>query len=361
LLSEHAWIGGCRLKIVVLGLSITSSWGNGHATNYRALCRALAERDHELLFLERDVPWYHGSRDFDAPFVHLYSSLAELRRRFADDLRRADLVVVGSFVPEGVEVGEWALATSGGVVAFWDLDTPVTAEKLAADDREYLSRDLAGRYDLYLSFTGGPLLERLGARRPLPFHCLVDADRYRPLGCEPSHALGYLGTYSADRQAALERLLLEPARRLPKERFVVGGPQYPESLTWPANVERRDHVAPGDHAGFYAAQRLTLNVTRRPMVDAGWSPSVRLFEAAACGVAVVSDPWRGLETFFVPDEEILVARSAADVVRFVTELDPDERADISRRARARVLAEHAAERRAEQLEAYVAKFVEAAA
>ena len=349
------------MKIVFLGLSITSSWGNGHATNYRALCRALAGRGHEVLFLERDVPWYRRSRDFDAPFVHLYGSVAELRRRFAATLREADLVVVGSFVPDGVEVGEWALATAGGVGAFWDIDTPVTAEKLARDDREYLTRELAARYDLYLSFTSGPLLERLGARRPLPFHCLVDADRYRPLDAERRYALGYLGTYSADRQDALRRLLLEPARLLPDERFVVGGPQYPESLSWPANVDRLDHVPPGEHARFYASQRLTLNVTRQPMVEAGWSPSVRLFEAAACAVAVVSDPWAGLETFFVPGEEILVARSAAEVVQIVAEADPEELAEIGRRARARVLREHTAERRAEQLEGYVADLARAAA
>jgi spore maturation protein CgeB len=349
------------VRIVFLGLSITSSWGNGHATNYRGLCRALAERDHEVLFLERDVPWYRRSRDFDATFVHLYGSLPELRRRFGDAVGAADLVVVGSFVPEGVEVGEWALDTASGVVAFWDIDTPVTAEKLERDDREYLSRDLAARYDLYLSFTSGPLLERLGARRPLPFHCLVDAERYRPLEGKRRYALGYLGTYSADRQQTLERLLVEPARRLSDERFVVGGPQYPESVSWPENVDRLDHVPPDDHARFYASQRLTLNVTRQPMVEAGWSPSVRLFEAAACAVAVVSDSWPGLESFFVPGEEILVARSGADVVEIVTGVEPDELAAIGRRARARVLAEHTAERRAEQLEGYVAALVEAAA
>jgi spore maturation protein CgeB len=180
------------------------------------------------------------------------------------------------------------------------------------------------------------------------------------MDAERRYALGYLGTYSADRQDALRRLLLEPARLLPDERFVVGGPQYPESLSWPANVERLDHVPPGEHARFYASQRLTLNVTRQPMVEAGWSPSVRLFEAAACAVAVVSDSWPGLETFFVPGEEILVARSAADVVR-ATETDPEELAEIGRRARARVLREHTAERRAEQLEGYVAELARAAA
>jgi spore maturation protein CgeB len=272
-------------------------------------------------------------------------------------VRASDLVLVGSFVPDGVAVGEWALGTANGVVAFWDLDTPVTAAKLEHGDDGYLTRELLERYDLYLSFTGGPLPQQLGARRSAPFHCLVDAALYRPLDAERAYALGYLGTYSADRQDALRRLLLEPARLLPDERFVVGGPQYPTTVLWPANVDRVEHVVPGDHARFYASQRLTLNITRQPMVEAGWSPSVRLFEAAACGIPVVSDWWAGLETFFTPGEEILVARSADDVVDFVHSRD-DELAEIGSRARARVLAEHTGERRAEQLERHVAQLLE---
>jgi spore maturation protein CgeB len=349
------------MKAVLLGLSITSSWGNGHATNYRGLCRALVERGHDVLFLEREMPWYRAQRDFDAPYVQLYDSVAELRRRFEAAVRTADLVVVGSFVPDGVEVGEWVLEHAAGVAAFWDLDTPVTVEKLARDDAEYLTRELAGRYDLYLSFTGGPLLERLGARHALPFYCLVDAAAYKPCAEEPRYGLGYLGTYSADRHATFRRLLLEPAQLLPRALFVVGGAQYPAAASWPPNVALIEHVPPSEHARFYASQRLTLNVTRRAMVEAGWSPSVRLFEAAACGVPVISDWWDGLDSFFVPGAEILVAHSAGDVVHALTEIHADELAEIGRRARARVLAEHTADHRAAQLEHYVAEFVEAAA
>jgi spore maturation protein CgeB len=349
------------MKIVVLGLSITSSWGNGHATNYRALCDALRDRGHDVLFLERDVPWYRAHRDFEAPFIRLYGSLSELRDGFADDVRAAHLVLVGSFVPEGVAVGEWVLGTAAGAVAFWDLDTPITAEKLAGGDHEYLTPQLVERYDLYLSFTGGPLLERLGARRALPFYCLVDPERYRPIELERRYALGYLGTYSADRHDAVRRLLLEPARRLQQERFVVGGPQYPDTASWPANVQVIEHVAPSEHARFYAEQLMTLNVTRQPMVDAGWSPSVRLFEAAACGVAIVSDRWPGLEAFFTPGVEILIADSTDDVVRLVAEADREELRDLGRCARARVLAEHTADRRVRQLEEYVGELVGAAA
>jgi spore maturation protein CgeB len=345
-----------ELRIVLLGLSITSSWGNGHATNYRGLVRALARRGHDVLFLERDVPWYAAERDLPEPpwgRTGLYGSVEELRERFSEALRDADLVVVGSYVPDGVAVAEHALDSSRGPVAFYDLDTPVTLAALAQGQCEYLTPELAGRFDLYLSFTGGPTLGRLerefGVRRARAFHCFVDPEAYRPLEAAERWAAGYLGTYGADRQPALERLLLEPARSRPDLRFVVAGPQYPETVDWPANVERIEHLAPPEHPAFYAAQRFTVNVTRADMRRAGWSPSVRLFEAAACGVPVVSDGWEGLDTFFAPGREILVEETRERLEALSAE---DARA-IGQRARARVLAQHTAEHRAVELEAHV--------
>jgi spore maturation protein CgeB len=349
------------VRVVFCGLSITSSWGNGHATNYRALVRELCARGHKVLFLERDVPWYASQRDLPRPpwgRTALYGSLAQLRREHHEDVAAADLVVVGSYVPEGVAVCEWVLETAGGVTAFYDIDTPVTLGKLRRGDREYLSPDLVGSFDLYLSFTGGPTLEVLesefGARRAIAFHCLVDPDAYRPLPSPKRWDLGYLGTYSEDRQPALQRLLLEPAARAPHRSFAVAGPQYPNGVEWPENVERVEHVPPADHPSFYGAQRFTLNLTRAEMRAAGWSPSVRLFEAAACGVPVISDRWEGLEALFAPGEEILVADSAANVLAYLAEVGEDRRLAIAERARARVLAEHTAERRCQQLEEEVA-------
>jgi spore maturation protein CgeB len=347
------------VRIVFLGLSITSSWGNGHATNYRALVRALRARGHETLFLERDVPWYAAQRDAAGAAV-LYRSLDELRQH-EDAVREADLVVVGSYVPEGVVVAEWALETARGATAFYDIDTPVTLAKLAAGDDEYLVPELVPRFDLYLSFTGGPTLERLerdwGARAARAFHCLVDPEAYFPDEREPDLDLGYLGTYSADRQPAVERLLLEPARRVGDRRFAVAGPQFPPEIEWPSNLERTDHLPPAEHRGFYARQRFTLNVTRGDMVAAGWSPSVRLFEAAACAVPVISDPWQGLEAFFEPGTEILVADDADDVLALL-ELPEAERRALGERARRRVLAEHTAEHRVRELERHVAELAE---
>jgi spore maturation protein CgeB len=349
------------MRVVLLGLSITSSWGNGHATNYRALVRELTARGHEVLFLERDVPWYAAQRDLPRPpwgRTELYGSPEDLERH-AGDVAAADLVVIGSYVPDGVAVAERVLELAGGTVAFYDIDTPVTLGKLRRGDAEYLSPELVGRFDLYLSFTGGPTLEVLeeeyGARRAVAFHCLVDPEAYRPLEAPPRWDLGYLGTYSDDRQPVLERLLLESARRAPQRRFSVAGPQYPEAIDWPRNVERIEHVPPGDHPRFYASQRFTLNVTRAEMREAGWSPSVRLFEAAACGVPVISDRWEGLDRIFAEGEEILIADSGEDVLRYLDEVGEEERRAIGARARRRVLAEHTAARRCEQLEEEVAE------
>ncbi len=348
------------MRIVFLGLSITSSWGNGHATNYRALVRELSRRGHDVLFLERDVPWYAAQRDLPEPpwgETRLYGSVAQLRAERTQEVREADLVVLGSYVPDGVAVVEWVLDTARGIRAFYDIDTPVTAIKLEQGGAEYLALTQVPRFDLYLSFTGGPMLSRLrdryGARRPRAFYCLVDVEAYAPVSGPSRWDLGYLGTYSPDRQTSLQELLVDPARAAPDQRYVVAGPRYPSDIRWPHNVDRIEHVAPGGHPDFYCAQRFTLNVTRAAMRSAGWSPSVRLFEAAACGVPVISDQWPGLDDLFVPDDEILLADTAQEVLRYLAEVPEEQRRSIGARARGRVLAEHSAQQRAGQLEAEV--------
>ncbi len=347
------------LSIVILGLSITSAWGNGHATTYRGLVRALSERGHSLLFLERDVPWYAENRDLPHPpyaQTELYSSLADLQQRFAAQVAAADLVIVGSYVPEGVAVGQWVLRQAQVMTAFYDIDTPVTLAKLANHDYEYLTPELIAAYHCYLSFTGGPTLQLLereyGSPMARPLYCSVDPDLYAPEDVAHTWLLGYLGTYSADRQPSVERFLFAPAQALPAEHFVVAGPQYPDLDAWPSNVQHCAHIPPDRHRRFYNQQTFTLNVTRADMIRAGFAPSVRLFEAAACGVPIISDVWPGIETFFVPNEEILLARSTADVLRYL-QLDSAARQAIAQRARARVLAEHTAAQRACELEGYV--------
>jgi spore maturation protein CgeB len=348
------------LNIVVFGLSITSSWGNGHATTYRALLKAMARQGHSILFLERDVPWYRDHRDLpQAPYcrIELYDSLIDVPRRYGRQIADADLVILGSYVPDGAALADWITTTANGVTAFYDIDTPVTLAALANGDAEYIRAKTIPRFDLYLSFTGGPALDtietKFGSPRPRALYCAVDPDLHTPMKIALRWGLGYIGTYSSDRQPAVERLLLEPARLLPTEHFAVAGPQYPAAIRWPDNVERFAHLAPSDHATFYCAQRYTLNVTRADMVSAGYSPSVRLFEAAACATPVVSDWWEGLDAFFEPGHEILIAEDGEDVLRHLA-LDDRSRASIGRRARRRVLESHTAEHRARELEQHVA-------
>ncbi|MFA7534551.1 MAG: glycosyltransferase [Desulfuromonadales bacterium] len=347
-------------KIVILGLSITSSWGNGHATTYRGLVRELGRRGHDVLFLERDVPWYAGNRDLPAPpggRTVLYDGLAQLRENFAAAVRDADMVIVGSYLPQGTEVARWVLATARGVIAFYDIDTPITLAMLATGDAEYLSADLIPRFDLYLSFTGGPTLRRLeqefGARRARSLYCSVDPEQYFPQPVATRWDFGYLGTYSADRQPPLESLLLGPARHWPEGRFVVAGAQFPLNIPWPANVERIDHLPPLRHRNFYNAQRFTLNLTRADMLRAGWSPSVRLFEAASCGTAIISDWWPGLDSLFEPGREILIAQTPEQVQGYLRDMPEAERLAIGRRGRRRILNGHTAAHRAAQLEEYL--------
>ncbi len=359
------------LSIVVAGLSITSSWGNGHATTWRGLIRELANRGHSVLFLERDAPWYGANRDLPSPEfcrTELYGSVGELRDRFAGDVHDADLVIVGSYVPDGVEVGRWVTATASGPVAFYDIDTPVTLAKLARGDHEYIDPPLVARYDAYLSFTGGPTVQRIerdfGSPMARTLYCSVDPALHFPEERPARWDLAYMGTYSADRQSALERLLLEPARRWPAGRFCVAGPQYPARsapVPWPANVERIEHLPPARHREFYTSQRYTLNITRADMVRAGWSPSVRLFEAAACGVAIVSDWWPGLDDIFAIGDEILLAHSTDEMLRLVCETREEERLRIAGNARARVISAHTCAHRAAELEQFALTLLDRAA
>ena len=345
------------MKLVVLGLSLGSSWGNGHATTFRALLKAYAARGHEVVFLEREVPWYAGAhRDLVDPDwcrLDYYRDLDQLAD-WRDEIAAADAVIVGSYVPDGVAVGRLVQQWAGGTTAFYDIDTPVTLAKLARGDFEYLSPEVIPGYDVYLSFTGGPTLthleEHYGSPMARALYCSVDAEAYVPLDVPKKWDLTYLGTYSDDRQPTLERLLLYVARAAPNRRFAVAGPQYPDTVQWPDNVERIEHLPPAEHAAFYGASRATLNVTRADMIAAGWSPSVRIFEAAACGTPIISDRWDGLNELLGDGREILLVDTCADMLAALGRRDLEQ---IGRAGRARVLAEHTAAHRAEELERHL--------
>lgn len=347
------------MKFVIIGLSVTSSWGNGHATTYRALLKELKALGHEILFLEKDVPWYSGNRDMPEPDfceLGLYKTNEELKTEYKDAVANADLVIVGSYVQQGVEVGEWAIETAKGPTAFYDIDTPVTLAKLKRNDFEYLSPELISKYDMYLSFSGGPILRHLeehyGSPMARPLYCSVDPDLYYQEEQPLKWQMGYLGTYSPDRQPTVQELLNKPAARFSSGKFVVAGPQYPADFNWSSNVERIEHLPPAQHRAFYNSQKYTLNVTREDMIKAGYSPSVRLFEAAACGVPIISDYWDGIDSIFEINKEILIARSPAEVLDYFNNINEEERMKIGERARQKVLRSHTAKARARELEDY---------
>lgn len=351
------------MKIVIYGLTVTSSWGNGHATTYRSLLKALHARGHQIHFVERDVEWYRSNRDMPEPgfcTVHLYDSWEEESSRLLALSHDADAVVVGSYFADAIAATRALVETGRSPLLFYDIDTPITMANLRNHRAtEYLSLDLVPQFSAYLSFTGGPALEeleqRFGAQRAVAFYCSVDPELYHPTRpCQEFCCdLSYLGTYAPDRQPKLMRLLDEPARTMPDKQFIVAGPQYPADIHWAANVQRIIHLSPPQHPAFYSSSRFTLNITRDDMVAAGYSPSVRLFEASASGATIISDSWPGLDEFLTPGEEILLADDTNDVVRILNELSDDERVSIGQRARQRILDEHTSEHRAEQFEEIV--------
>jgi spore maturation protein CgeB len=350
------------VRIVIFGLTLSSAWANGHATPWRGLLRALARMGHPTTFFEKDVPYYREHRDLAEPdFCDLVLYDALDRRRARSAVQHADVAIVTSYCPDGLAACEVVLDTPGPLHVFYDLDTPVT---LAALDQygiampngaRYLRKEVIPEFDLYLSFTGGAVLDELrdhwGARRVAPLYGSVDPDVHLPVAAPPEDlrcALGYLGTYATDRQSGLEQLLIEPARRRPDLRFGVIGSLYPDEVVWPDNVARRWHLDPAEHAAFYSASRLSLNVTRASMARHGFAPSGRLFEAAACGSPLLSDWWPGLDTFFQPGEEIVVARSTDEALNALS-LTSAELQRIARAARERTLQQHTGECRAREL------------
>lgn len=350
------------MKIVVFGLSITSSWGNGHATTYRALLSALRARGHRIVFFEKNEEWYASNRDLPAPEyceVRLFENWAQARLEIRRELVDSDAAVLGSFFPEGIRTAHEVLNSKVPVKIFYDIDTPVTLEKLRAGGAEYLEPAQIRGFDLYLSFTAGPILNQLQqefcARRVLPLFCSFEPKTYYPRGVFRRYEcdLSYMGTYAPDRQAKLDELFATPARTLPQDRFILAGPQYPARMNWPGNIRHIRHLSPRWHPHFYSSSRLTLNVTRSKMSEWGYSPSVRLFEAAACGCAIVSDVWPGLGTILEIGKEVLVARTRAEIISLLEGADEREIREIGNRARERVLAEHTSTCRAEEFEKYV--------
>ncbi len=352
------------MKIVIFGLTISSSWGNGHATLWRGLTRALAAQGHRIVFYEHDVPYYAGNRDFfeiSGGELVLYPEWDAIRRRAERDVGDADLAMVTSFCPDGLQATEIVLSARRAVRSFYDLDTPVTLSNLEAGrELSYIGPRGLADFDIVFSYTGGAALDglrrRLGARCVVPLYGHVDPAVHRPVAPAAHYRadLSYLGTWSADRQAAVEALIVEPARQRSEQRFLIGGAQYPQDFPWAPNIYFVRHLPPGEHPAFFSSSRLTINLTRAAMAEMGWCPSERLFEAAACGAPVLTDSWDGLDAFFAPGEEILVARDTNDALAAI-DLPDAELQRIAANARERTLAEHTSEKRAAEFLAALAQ------
>jgi spore maturation protein CgeB len=348
------------MKLVIFGLTVSSSWGNGHATLWRGLCSALGARGHHVVFFERDVPYYADNRDLtELPGggeLILYREWPDVLGKARRHLSDADVAMVSSFCPDAIAAGELTLDSPAQLRVFYDLDTPVTLSRLAAGEPvSYIGPRGLRDYDLVLSYTGGKALDELrtvlGARRVAPLYGSVEPSVHKPASPDARYQglLGHLGTYAADRAERLRELFVEPARRLPRERFLLAGSMYGASFPWQPNIFLISHIAPADHPAFYCSTKLTLNVTRGAMASMGYCPSGRLFEAAACGAPVLSDYWEGLEQFFDPQSEILIARDTEEAMAALDRA-PEDLARIARAARERTLARHTAAIRAAELE-----------
>jgi spore maturation protein CgeB len=349
------------VNITVFGLTLSSSWGNGHATPYRAIIRALDRLGHKVHFFEKDVPYYSSRRDFDSCDyceLTLYSAWANIRERALSAATNSDVVITASFLPEGRRINDEILDLGRPLRIFYDLDTPVTLNALRQGEVEYLDANQIPAFDLVLSFTGGKALSEMehdySARMVKPLYGCVDPDDYHRIGptgkfqCD----LSYMGTYSADRQVKLDALLLEPSRRHPEKLFLLAGSLYPWNWQWGENVRRAEHIAPAEHSSFYSSSRLTLNITRGEMAANGWCPSGRFFEAAACGTPLITDAWDGLDSFFDLESELRVVTSAEDVESALSSSD-EELQSMANRARQRTLDEHSGNVRAHQLLQYI--------
>ena len=349
------------MKVVIFGLTVSSSWGNGHATLWRGLCSALGRRGHQVVFFEKDVYYYATNRDLTAlpggGDLVLYTQFADVRERARKHLMDADLALTTSYCPDALEAGRAIFDSPAAIKAFYDLDTPVTLDRLERGEAvDYLPAHGLSDFDLVLSYTGGRALEglqrRLGARRVAPLYGSVDPANHFPVPAVDEYRaeLSYLGTYAADRQAALEELFLKPAATLSERRFLIGGSQYPQEFPWAPNIFFVRHMPPPLHPGFFCSSRATLNITRKAMAESGYCPSGRLFEAAACGVPLFSDDWEGLDSFYTPGQELLTLRSAEDTVAALSQSDGELRR-MAAQARERTLAEHTADQRIRELEA----------
>jgi spore maturation protein CgeB len=348
------------MRISFFGSSLVSSYWNGAATYYRGLLKAMAALGYQVTFYEPDAYERQKHRDIPDPDwarSMVYPATEDGWRRALDEaIGEADLIVkasgVGVFDAE-LETAIPDIAPARAMIALWDVDAPATLESIAADPRNHL-RQAIPRYDLVLTYGGGqPVVSgylRLGARQCVPVYNGVDPHTHFPTPERSAFAcdLSFLGNRMPDREARVEEFFLVPASRLPNRKFLLGGSGW-DTKQLPANVSLAGHVGTADHNAFFCSSLATLNINRDSMARFGFSPPTRIFEAAGCGSCVVSDAWPGIEEFFEPNREILVAHGGEGVAALLEELSPPDARHIGLAARRRALAEHTYGARARQV------------
>jgi spore maturation protein CgeB len=338
------------MKIAFYGSSLVSSYWNGAATYYRGLLSDLARRGHRIVFYEPDAFDRQKHRDIDPPDwaeSRVYPATEDAARAAIAEAANADVVVkasgVGVFDDLLLE-GVIASSRPEAIRIFWDVDAPATLAELGRSPDHPLRRAMPS-LDLVLTYGGGPPViagyRSFGARRCVPIYNALDPTTHFPVPPEQrfSADLAFLGNRLPDRERRVEQFFLEPAARLPERHFLIGGNGW-ESKTMPSNVRHIGHVYTREHNAFNTSPLAVLNIARDSMADIGFSPATRVFEAAGAGGCLITDAWEGIALFLRPDEEVLVARDAADVVEHIRTLTPERARAIGEAARRRVLAEH---------------------
>ena len=338
------------MNIAFFGSSLVSAYWNGAATYYRGLLKALHARGHSITFYEPDAYERQQHRDIADPDyarVVVYENSAAAAHRALEQARGADLIVKASGVgvyDELLEAGVLSLKTDRNQVVFWDVDAPATLN-CAQNDPSNKFRDLIPHYDVIFTYGGGqPVIDaykELGARQCVPIYNALDADTHFPGERDPrfNAGLGFLGNRLPDREARVEEFFLQPAQLLPQKTFLLGGSGWGDK-NLPSNVSYAGHVYTRDHNAFNATPLAVLNIARDEMARYGFSPATRVFEAAGGAACLISDYWEGIELFFEPETEILVARNGAEVAAILSELTPQRARAIGEAALQRALREH---------------------
>lgn len=350
------------MRLTFFGSSLVSAYWNGAATYYRGLIRALHELGHEITFCEPDAYGRQERRDLeddpDYARVVVYRSEDERDRLVGDALATSDWVIKCSGVGRWDEELEAAIARggadAGARTAFLDVDAPATLGRMRGDPADPF-RALVPLFDHVLTYGGGPPVvseySSWGARNCTPIYNGLDPEEHRPAERTraPEFDLLFMGNRLPDREARVEEFFIRAAELRPDARFALGGEGWADK-PMPPNVELLGHVPTARHNEVNASARLVLNVHRESMVENGWSPATRMFEAAGAAACQITDAWVGLEDFFAPGREILVADGAEDVARYVAEITEADAVRIGAAARKRALSSHTYRERARLLD-----------